>query len=80
MLFLQILATADYFSANRTLMEHVPPVYVDIILDPYLFGVLPRSLAPTAGYVVVVAVMSWHAARWIGAWLRTTTSGGKKDQ
>lgn len=29
-LFLRISAAADYFSTNRTLMQHVPPVNVDI--------------------------------------------------
>lgn len=43
-------------------MENVPPVDVDIILDPYLLSVFPRSLVPTAGYIVVLAVGSWFLA------------------
>ncbi|KAI1388641.1 uncharacterized protein F4822DRAFT_252429 [Hypoxylon trugodes] len=69
-LFLQILAAADYYTTNKTLMNHVPPVYVDIILDPFLLGVLPRSLLPTVGYIIVVAIASWFIARQISIWIR----------
>ncbi|KAK5938106.1 hypothetical protein PMZ80_009695 [Knufia obscura] len=58
-LFLRVQAAADYFSLNKTLMENVPPVHVDLILDPYLFNVFPISLLPTAGYIIVVAVSAW---------------------
>jgi hypothetical protein len=61
-LLLQILAAADYFTTNKTLMDEVPPVFVDIILDPYILNVLPRSLVPTVGYIVVVAIVSWFIA------------------
>ena len=83
-LFLRILATADYYTTNRTLMAHVPPVYVDIILDPFIFNVLPRSLVPTVGYIVVVAAISWPIARRIAAALTNIAAGPgqnkKKDQ
>lgn len=65
MLFLRVQAAADYFSLNKTLMENVPPVHVDIILDPYLFNVFPQSLVPTAGYVVMIAVAAWFLAGWV---------------
>lgn len=61
-LFLQVYSAAEYFSLNRTLMEDVPPVDVDIILDPYLMSIFPRSLVPTAGYICVLAVCSWFLA------------------
>ncbi|KAK2071955.1 hypothetical protein P8C59_006336 [Phyllachora maydis] len=64
-LFLRIAAAADYFSTNATLMATPTPVDVDIILDPFLLGVLPRSLAPTAAYVVVVAAVSYLVARHV---------------
>lgn len=69
-LLLQILAAADYYTTNQTLMTKVPPVYVDIILDPFVFNVLPRSLVPTVGYIVVVALFSWFLARYVSAWIR----------
>jgi hypothetical protein len=58
-LFLQIFAAADYFSLNKTLMSDVPPVLVDVILDPYLLNVFPKSLVPTAGYLIILAFGSW---------------------
>ncbi|KAK5072538.1 hypothetical protein LTR64_004987 [Lithohypha guttulata] len=62
LLFLRIQAAADYFSLNKTLMEIVPPVHVDLILDPYLLNVFPRSLVPTAIYIAIIAFFSWFLA------------------
>jgi hypothetical protein len=64
-LFLHILAAADYFTINQTVMEQVPPVFVDIILDPYIFNVFPRSLIPTASYIVIIAVGGWFLSKCI---------------
>ncbi|EXJ93938.1 hypothetical protein A1O1_02331 [Capronia coronata CBS 617.96] len=58
-LFLQVYAAADYFTLNQTLMENVPPVAVDIILDPYLLNVFPRSLLPTGLYLLLIACGAW---------------------
>lgn len=68
-LFLQILAAADYYTMNKTLMENVPPVYVDIILDPFLFNVFPQSLVPTALYITILAIGSWFLSKFISAWI-----------
>jgi len=57
-LFLRVFAAADYFTTNKTLMEQVPPVYVDIILDPFIFNIFPRSLVPTAAYIMLIAIGS----------------------
>lgn len=46
-------------------MRDVPPVAVDVILDPFLWNVFPRSLVPTAAWVVVVAVLAGVVARWV---------------
>ncbi|PMD56520.1 uncharacterized protein K444DRAFT_66571 [Hyaloscypha bicolor E] len=70
-LFLQVLAAADYYTMNKTLMEHVPPVYADIILDPYFLNVFPRSLVPTAVYIVLLAIGSWYLAKCISKWFQT---------
>ncbi|CAG8102251.1 unnamed protein product [Penicillium salamii] len=64
-LFLRVHAAADYFSTNQTLMRNVPPVAVDLILDPFLFNVFPRSLVPTAGWILVVTVLAVVLGRWI---------------
>lgn len=69
-LFLRILAAADYYTANSTLMESVQPVKADIILDPFLLNVFPRSLVPTAIYVLPVAVLVY----FIGAYIAQTLS------
>ncbi|KAI1492860.1 hypothetical protein F5X96DRAFT_319383 [Biscogniauxia mediterranea] len=70
LLFLQILAAADYYTMNSTLMQHVPPVHVDIILDPFIFNLLPRSLVPTVAYIIAVALVSWFTAQRISTWIR----------
>lgn len=69
-LLVQINAAADYYTTNQTLMQHVPPVLVDIILDPYLLNVFPKSLVPTAGYLVIIAIFSWYLAKYIAKWLQ----------
>lgn len=76
LLFLRIHTAADYYSANKTLMQNVPPVHVDIILDPFLLNVLPRSLGPTAAYIVLVAACAWLVARRIASWLQVVADTG----
>ncbi|RYP15090.1 hypothetical protein DL765_005913 [Monosporascus sp. GIB2] len=81
-LFLRVLATADYFTTNKTLMANVPPVYVDIILDPFILNILPRSLVPTVAYIIVVATITWFIAHRISSWVRGVAvepSREKKD-
>jgi hypothetical protein len=75
-LLLRILAAADYFTTNTTLMTEVPPVDVDIILDPFLMNVLPRSIAATAAYIVAVAVVAYFLARRIASWIQGLIASG----
>jgi len=70
MLFLAIDAAADFYSSNKTLMSSPPDVNVDIILDPYILGLLPRSLVPTVAYIVCVAVVAYFVSGYIYAWIR----------
>ncbi|KAM0245497.1 hypothetical protein ACHAQJ_010540 [Trichoderma viride] len=79
-LLLRVLAAADYFSHHSSLMNHPPPVLVDLILDPYLYNVLPQSLVPTVCYLVVVGVVSWFVARWVASSLTSIASSGNIDQ
>ncbi|KAK8087269.1 hypothetical protein PG994_002243 [Apiospora phragmitis] len=65
---------------DRTLMNEVPPVYVDIILDPYVFNLLPRSLLPTIGYIIVVAILSWFMARRISSWIQSIAAEPDQDK
>jgi len=69
-LFLRIQAAADYYTTNTTLMTNVPPVHVDIILDPYLMNVLPRSLVPTVAYILLLAIGGWYLSKYISGWVR----------
>lgn len=66
-LFLRVRAAADYFSPDTALMRDVPPVAVDVILDPFLWNVFPRSLVLTATWGVVVAVVAGVVGRWVVA-------------
>lgn len=70
-LFLRVLASASYFSDDEARMRHVEPVFVDIILDPYILNVLPQTLIPTAAYVVVVAGLAWFSSQYIRGCLNT---------
>ncbi|KAL3454713.1 hypothetical protein BJX65DRAFT_6553 [Aspergillus insuetus] len=86
-LFLQIVAAADYFSLEQALMENVPSVLADIILDPFLGNVFPRSLVPTACWVTIIAVLAVLVARCVAAEFgrladsvdMRLSAGGKKD-
>jgi hypothetical protein len=81
-LLLSISAAADFYSTNKALMDNPPPVLVDIILDPFLYNVFPRSLVATAGYIVVVAIGSIFVARFLSRYLANVakTDIHKKDK
>ncbi|TAQ88606.1 hypothetical protein B7494_g3042 [Chlorociboria aeruginascens] len=74
-LFLHIFSAADYYTMNQTLMDHVPPVFVDIILDPYICNVFPRSLIPTAAYIIILAIGSWYLSKYISIRLYNLARG-----
>ncbi|KAI0445533.1 hypothetical protein F4803DRAFT_548050 [Xylaria telfairii] len=69
-LLLRIIAAADFYTTNHTLMKDAPPIFVDIILDPFILNVLPRSLLPTVIYIVAVAIVSRFVGKWISSWVR----------
>jgi hypothetical protein len=82
-LFLRITAAADYYSLNKTLMDNVPPVAADIILDPFLWNIFPQSLVPTACFVCVVgclaAVIGWWVLGQLGRVIDSLTSQQNED-
>ncbi|KAH8820492.1 hypothetical protein F5884DRAFT_744846 [Xylogone sp. PMI_703] len=78
-LFLQIFAAADYYTTNTTLMDNVPPVFVDIILDPYLFNIFPRSLLSTGAYIGLLAIGGWILSGYISRWLRKIAHNDAKQ-
>ncbi|EGR50708.1 uncharacterized protein TRIREDRAFT_105051 [Trichoderma reesei QM6a] len=80
-LLLRVLAAADYFSHHQSLMKDPPPpVLVDLILDPYIYNVLPQSLVPTVCYLVVVGIASWFVARWAAKALTAIAGSDDKDK
>lgn len=68
-LLLRLQAAASYYSTNRTLMHHPPPVDVDIILDPFILNVFPQSLGPVAAYITLVAIGAYFLSAYIYHWL-----------
>lgn len=78
-LFLRVFAAADYYTLDQSLMENVPPVLVDIILDPYIFNVFPTSLLPTAGYILVVALASWFLSEHVWQIMRKLAAPSEDD-
>lgn len=82
LLFLSISAAADYYTTDVALMANPSPVLVDIILDPFILNVFPRSLVPTAGYITIVAIGSFFLARYMSRYLARVakTDIQKKDK
>jgi len=76
-LLLRIEAAADYYTMNQTLMREVPPVYVDIILDPFILNIVPRSLIPTAIYIIFLAIGSWFLAKSVNRWINLFATDGE---
>ncbi|RVD88448.1 uncharacterized protein DFL_002633 [Arthrobotrys flagrans] len=79
-LYLKISAIASYYTTNTTLMNNPEPVLVDIILDEYLLGILPRSLLNVGLFVVVMAGVAWYAGFQVIRWLDGITRKGLKDK
>ncbi|PHH69804.1 hypothetical protein CDD80_6475 [Ophiocordyceps camponoti-rufipedis] len=77
-LLLHVRAAADYFTDDHQLMKHPPPVLVDLILDPYLYNIVPQSLVPIAGYLVLVGVVTWFLARWIASSLESVAASPQR--
>ncbi|KAK5743687.1 hypothetical protein LTR17_002594 [Elasticomyces elasticus] len=78
-LFLRVQAAADFFTSNKTLMSSAPPVDVELILDTYLANVFPRSLLPTAVYIVILAGGGWVLSGEIWRRLFAGTDKRHKD-
>ncbi|ORY07168.1 hypothetical protein BCR34DRAFT_603996 [Clohesyomyces aquaticus] len=51
-------------------LDGIPPdVDADIILDPFILNVLPRSLGPVAIYITIAAIGAWFLSEHIYRWL-----------
>ncbi|KAJ5676125.1 hypothetical protein N7462_009022 [Penicillium macrosclerotiorum] len=79
-LFLRVRAAADYFSLDEALMRAVPPVAVDLVLDPFLWNVFPRSLVPTAGWIVIVGAVAVVVARWVAGEIGRVIEDGRNER
>ena len=79
LLFLRIFAVADYFSLDTSLMEKVPPVLVDVILDRYLLNIFPQSLVPTTAYIAVLAMLAWFLSGFIWKGLVQVAKSDRTD-
>lgn len=71
LLFLHVRAAADFFTTDKQLMSNPPPVDVDIILDPYVFNIFPKSLGPTAAYIVILAIGAWLVSGYVWRFLQS---------
>ncbi|KAK6340992.1 hypothetical protein TWF696_009304 [Orbilia brochopaga] len=79
-LYLKISAIASYYTTNATLMTHPEPVLVDIILDEFLLGVLPRSLLNVGLFIAFMAVVSWYVGIWMLNWIGAVAQREMKKQ
>lgn len=79
-LLLQIKASTDYFTDDAALMRDPPPVLVDLILDPYLYNLIPRSLVPTIGFLVLVGLVGWFVARSVASKLQSIAVAGESRE
>lgn len=79
-LLLQIKASADYFTDDAALMRDPPPVLVDLILDPYLYNLVPRSLVPTIGFLFLVGLVAWFVARSVASKLQSIAVAGESRE
>ena len=76
---LLIHAAADFFTTDKARMQSPPPVHADIILDPYLANVFPKSLLPTGVYIVCLAIGGWFISGYIWTKLSAITSETQKE-
>lgn len=79
-LLLRVVTAADYFTDDEKLMKHPEPVHVDLILDPFLYNVLPRSLAPTVMYIAALVPVAWIVARWVSGRMVSVARAGAETK
>ncbi|GAO47934.1 hypothetical protein SAICODRAFT_9643 [Saitoella complicata NRRL Y-17804] len=76
---LRIQAIPSYRSYLPTYSLSPPPLDFDIILDPFLWGMIPRSLLGTLGWVVaVVGVSVWVSVRVVWRLLKSVVREREK--
>ncbi|KAF3931796.1 hypothetical protein ABW19_dt0208044 [Dactylella cylindrospora] len=78
-LYLKISAIASYYTTNTTLMENPEPVLVDVILDEFLQGALPRSLVYVTVFIIVMINFSWHLGIFVVKWIEGFTNPNQEN-
>lgn len=58
-IFLRVRARPDFISHLHEVMRTVPVVKFELILDPLLFGLIPRSLIGIVALVAITALVSY---------------------
>ncbi|PHH51520.1 hypothetical protein CFIMG_008702RA00001 [Ceratocystis fimbriata CBS 114723] len=70
-MFLRISAAADYVTSSAISSANRDPVLVlaDVILDPFVYNIVPRSLLPTIAYLAIVAPLTLLLGRALAVWM-----------
>ena len=76
-MLLRVSVAANYFSLDPVRMRSPEPLRAELMLDPFVAGILPQSVGPTLIFAVVVAVAGWLAG---GALWRFFQELGGVDQ
>ena len=60
-------------------MSQPPAVKVDLVLDQYLGKIFPKSLVPTAGYIILLALGVFFISGFVWRLVAPTTSKQHDD-
>lgn len=58
-MFLRVRARPDFITHRSEFMATVPKVRFELVLDPLLFGVFPRSIAGIGMFLPVVTLFAY---------------------
>lgn len=58
--FLRLRATPDFVSHIPEMMSQAPTVRFELVLDPLIFGVVPRSIVGNIFLISVAIFFGWH--------------------
>lgn len=78
--FLRVRARPDFISHRHELMQSVPKVRFEVVVDPLIFGLIPKSIA---GIVIFLSVVALFAYKVISQKILNTirsTIGGKRQK
>ncbi|KAF8468289.1 hypothetical protein BDZ91DRAFT_722380 [Kalaharituber pfeilii] len=67
--YVQILSRADYYTLDESRSQHPDSVHVELVLDSYIFNILPKSLLQIGVVVAGVALWAWWISLKIYLWI-----------